>query len=58
MLTGELAGSDMLVGWLRERVEWIAPLLLFPGQEEMLVMARGALRVLLGEEAPQGVLNA
>jgi butyrate kinase len=50
VLTGGLAHSSMLVGWIRERVEWIAPLLVYPGQDEMLAMAQGALRVLRGEE--------
>jgi len=50
VLTGGLAYSSMLVGWIRERVEWIAPLRVYPGQDEMLAMAQGALRVLRGEE--------
>jgi butyrate kinase len=50
VLTGGLAHSSMLVSWIRERVEWIAPLLVYPGQNEMLAMAQGALRVLRGEE--------
>jgi butyrate kinase len=50
VLTGGLAHSSMLVGWIRDRVEWIAPLLVYPGQDEMLAMAQGALRVLCGEE--------
>ena len=50
VLTGGLAHSSMLVGWIRERVEWIAPVLVYPGQDEMLAMAQGALRVLRGEE--------
>lgn len=49
-LTGGLAHSDMLVGWIRERVAWIAPVLVFAGEHEMLSMAQGALRVLRGEE--------
>ena len=40
----------MLLSWIRERVEWIAPVIVLPGHEEMLAMARGALRVLRGEE--------
>ena len=51
VITGGLAYSEMLVSWIRERVEWIAPLLVFPGQDEMLAMAQGALRVLRGEQA-------
>jgi len=50
VLTGGLAYSEMLVGWIRERVAWIAPLLVYPGEDEMLAMAQGALRVLRGEE--------
>lgn len=49
-LTGGLAHSEMLTGWIRERVEWIAPVLIFAGQREMLAMAQGALRVLWGQE--------
>jgi butyrate kinase len=50
VLTGGLAHSEMLVDWIKERVEWIAPVLVYPGQEEMLGMVRGVLRVLTGEE--------
>lgn len=50
VLTGGLAHSDMLMGWIRARVEWIAPVLAFPGEDEMEAMTLGALRVLRGEE--------
>mgnify|MGYP005840835983 CR=1 FL=1 len=50
VLTGGLAHSSMLVGWIRERVEWIAPVLVYPGQDEMLAMVQGVLRVLRREE--------
>lgn len=50
ILTGGVANSRMLVGWIRERTEWIAPVLVYPGEDEMLAMAQGALRVLNGEE--------
>jgi len=50
VLTGGLAHSQMLVGSIRARVEWIAPLFIYPGEHEMLAMAEGALRVLRGEE--------
>ncbi len=49
-ITGGLAFSDLMVGWIKERVEWIAPVKLFPGEEEMKALALGALRVLRGEE--------
>ena len=51
VITGGLAYSEMLLRWIRPRVEWIAPVMVFPGQDEMLAMAQGALRVLRGEEA-------
>ncbi len=50
VLTGGLAHSEMLRGWLRERVGWIAPLMVYPGQDEMRAMAQGALRALEGRE--------
>ena len=51
VLTGGAAHSEMLVDWITERVAWIAPTLVFPGEDEMLAMAQGALRVLMGEES-------
>jgi len=50
VLTGGVAHSKMLTNWIRERVEWIAPVLIYPGEDEMLAMAQGALRVLRGLE--------
>ncbi len=49
-LTGGLAFSEILVQWIEDRVNWIAPVMLFPGEEEMKALALGALRVLRGEE--------
>ena len=50
-LTGGLAHSELLVGWIEERIAWVAPVLVLPGQDEMLALAQGALRVLTGQEA-------
>jgi butyrate kinase len=50
VLTGGLAFDDAFIQWIRERVEWIAPLFVFPGEEEMTALALGALRVMRGEE--------
>jgi butyrate kinase len=52
VLTGGLAGSAMLTGWIRQRVEYIAPVLIYPGEDEMSALAAGTLRVLRGEEVP------
>ena len=49
-IAGGLAHSEMLIGWIRERVSWIAPVLVYPGEDEMLALAQGALRVLSGTE--------
>jgi len=50
VLTGGVAHSEMIVGWIRERVAWIASLLVYPGEDEMLALVQGVLRVLRGEE--------
>jgi len=53
VITGSLAHSEVLLNWIRERVTWIAPVMVYPGEDEMLSMAQGALRVLRGEEEPR-----
>jgi butyrate kinase len=51
VITGGVAHSKMLLDWIRPRVAWIAPVLVYPGEDEMLALAQGALRILRGEEA-------
>jgi butyrate kinase len=50
VITGGVAHSQMLMGWIKQRVAWIARLLVYPGEDEMLALAMGALRVLRGLE--------
>jgi butyrate kinase len=50
VVTGGVAHSEMLLGWIRERVAWIAPLIVYPGEDELLAMVQGVLRVLNGKE--------
>lgn len=50
VLTGGLAHSQMLTGWIREWIEGLAPVFIFPGEDEMAALAEGGLRVLSGEE--------
>ncbi|MDD4088508.1 MAG: butyrate kinase [Tissierellia bacterium] len=50
ILTGGLAFDDVLVQWIKERVEFIAPVKVYPGEIEMQSMVRGVIRVLTGEE--------
>lgn len=51
LLTGGMAYSEKLCGKIVSRVERLAPVLIFPGEEEMRSLAEGALRVLRGEPA-------
>ncbi|MGE5484752.1 MAG: butyrate kinase [Ignavibacteriales bacterium] len=50
VIGGGLAHSGLFTGWIREKVSWIAPLMVYPGSDEMQALALGALRVLRGEE--------
>jgi len=50
ILTGGLAHDDVLVQWIKERVEFIAPVKVYPGEFEMHAMVQGVIRVLTGEE--------
>jgi len=50
ILTGGLAYDELFTGWIKERVSFIAPVLVYPGEDELLALAEGALRVLKGEE--------
>ncbi len=50
VLTGGIARSQMLTGWIAEQVGFIAPVTVIPGENEMESLAGGALRILNGEE--------
>ena len=50
LLTGGMAHSERLVAALGEHIQWIAPITLYPGEDELQALAEGALRVLRGEE--------
>jgi butyrate kinase len=49
-LTGSLAYWDRLVDLIKERVSYIAPILIKPGENEIEALAEGALRYLSKEE--------
>ena len=53
LLTGGLAASDLLTGWIRERVSFLASVEVWPEVEEMKALALGAHRVLKGEIQPK-----
>ena len=51
ILTGGIARSGYFTGMIRSYVDWIAPVTVIPGENEMQALADGVLRVLRGEEA-------
>ncbi len=50
LVTGGMAHSERMVGQLRGYVDWIAPVEVYPGEDELRALAEGVFRVLDGEE--------
>jgi butyrate kinase len=50
ILTGGLAHSNRFTGAIKQRVDKFAAVSVFPGEDEMLALMQGALRVLRGQE--------
>ncbi|MDE6184026.1 MAG: butyrate kinase, partial [Lachnospiraceae bacterium] len=50
IITGGIAYDKVVVGGLKERAGFIAPITVYPGEDELLALAQGALRVMNGEE--------
>lgn len=50
LLTGGIAYEDYVVSRLRKRVDYLAPVAVYPGQNEMQALALNALAVLRGEK--------
>lgn len=50
ILTGGMSYSSMLTNWIKNRVDFIAPVEIMPGENEMEALAFGVLRVVNGEE--------
>jgi len=53
ILTGGMAYAAELMEQIAERVRFLAPVIVIPGEREMQAMARGGLRILTGEEEPK-----
>lgn len=51
ILTGGIAYSPLTRQKLEERLGFIAPFTVYPGEDELLALVQGALRVMNGEEA-------
>lgn len=50
ILTGGIAYGEQVTADIKERVSFIAPVTIYPGEDELLALAQGALRVMNGEE--------
>ena len=50
ILTGGIAYGEQVTADIKERVGFIAPVTIYPGEDELLALAQGALRVMNGEE--------
>jgi butyrate kinase len=52
LLTGGMANAEFFVNLIKERIQFIAPIESYPGEDEMQALAEGACRVLDKEEEP------
>jgi butyrate kinase len=50
VVTGGIAYSKLVIAEFTKKLSWIAPLTVYPGEDELLALAQGALRVMNGEE--------
>lgn len=53
ILTGGIAYDKYVVAGIKERCEWIAPFTVYPGEDELLALCQGGLRVVTGQEEPK-----
>ncbi|MDO4567933.1 MAG: butyrate kinase [Clostridia bacterium] len=53
IITGGMARSELLMSNIRAHVEFIAPVVVYPGEDELKALAEGGLRVLSGREQPR-----
>jgi butyrate kinase len=50
ILTGGIAFNNEFIDIVKDRVSFLSLVMVYPGEEEMLALCKGALRVLKGEE--------
>ena len=50
IVTGGIAYDKVVVEGLKNHCEWMAPFTVYPGEDELLALAQGGLRVINGEE--------
>ena len=51
ILTGGMTRSELVSGLIKERVQFIAPVTVMPGEYELEALAAGCLRIITGQEA-------
>lgn len=51
VITGGIAYDSQFISWIEKRVKFIAPIIVFPGEDELEALAQGGLRVLKSEES-------
>ena len=57
ILTGGIAWSEMFTGMVKKYVGFLAPIVIYPGENEMESLAYGGLRVLRGEESAKNFVK-
>ena len=57
LLTGGMAHSERVSTRLRGYIDWIAPVAIYPGEDELRALAEGVFRVLDGEEEAKTVVS-
>ena len=50
ILTGGLAHGEVFTDYISSKVDWISDVIVYPGEDELQALAKGAIRVLSGEE--------
>lgn len=50
IITGGIAYDDSFVAWIKESVSFLGDITVYPGEDELMALAQGGLRVLRGEE--------
>ncbi len=50
LITGGIAHDEQFTNWIKESVEFISEVYVYPGEDELMALAEGGLRVLTGEE--------
>lgn len=58
LLTGGMAHSSELTAQIKQQVAWIAPIEIYPGEEELSALSEGVVRVLAGVESVKYLRSA